>query len=39
LLRYIPRFNLGALRKNPMFVHPELIDKLVEGMRLAGLPE
>ncbi len=39
LLRYIPRFNLRALRKNPMFVHPELIDKLVEGMRLAGLPE
>jgi adenylate cyclase len=39
LLRDIPRYNLRALRKNPMFVQPELIDKLVEGMRLAGLPE
>jgi adenylate cyclase len=39
LLRLIPRFTLRALRKNPAFVHPELIDKLVEGMRLAGLPE
>ena len=39
LIRYIPRYNLRALRKNPMFVHPELIDKLVESMRLAGLPE
>jgi adenylate cyclase len=39
LLHLIPRYNIRALRKNPMFVHPELIDKLVEGMRLAGLPE
>ncbi len=39
LLRLIPRYTLRALRKNPMFVHPELIDKLVESMRLAGLPE
>jgi adenylate cyclase len=39
LLRLIPRYSLRALRKNPMFVQPEHIDKLVEGMRLAGLPE
>lgn len=39
LLRLIPRFNLRALRKNPMFLRPEHIDKLVEGMRLAGVPE
>jgi adenylate cyclase len=39
LLRHIPRYSLAALRKNPMFVDPELIDKLVESMRLAGLPE
>ena len=39
LLRLIPRYSLRALRKNPMFVRPELIDKLVESMRLAGLPE
>ena len=39
LLRSIPRYNLRALRKNPMFVRPDLVEKLVEGMRLAGLPE
>ena len=39
LLRLIPRYTLRALRKNPFFVQPELIDKLVESMRLAGLPE
>ncbi len=39
LLRIIPRYSLRSLRKNPMFVRPEQIDKLVEGMRLAGLPE
>jgi adenylate cyclase len=39
LLRLIPRINLRALRKNPMFLRPEHIDNLVEGMRLAGLPE
>lgn len=39
LLHLIPRYSLTALRKNPMFVDPELIEKLVDGMRLAGLPE
>ncbi len=39
LLHCIPRYNLRALRKNPMFVRPEHIDKLVESVRLAGLPE
>ena len=39
LLHHIPRYSLRALRKNPMFVDPELIDQLVESMRLAGLPE
>jgi hypothetical protein len=39
LLRLIPRFTLHALRRNPMFVRPEYIDKLVESMSLAGLPE
>jgi tetratricopeptide (TPR) repeat protein len=39
LLRLIPRYSLRALRKNPMFVRPEHIDKLVESMSLAGLPE
>jgi adenylate cyclase len=39
LLRLIPRFTLRALRKHPLFVKPDLIEKLVESMRLAGLPE
>jgi adenylate cyclase len=39
LLRLIPRYTLRALRKNPLYVHPELIDNLVESMSLAGLPE
>ena len=39
LLRLIPRYSLRALRKNPMFVTPDLIEKLIESMRLAGLPE
>jgi adenylate cyclase len=39
LLRHIPRYSLRALRKNPMFVAPDLIAKLIDSMRLAGLPE
>ena len=39
LLRQIPRYSLRALRKNPMFVDPKLVEKLIECMRLAGLPE
>jgi TolB-like protein/Tfp pilus assembly protein PilF len=39
LLRHIPRYSLRALRKNPMFVAPNLIEKLLDTMRLAGLPE
>jgi adenylate cyclase len=39
LLRLIPRYTLRALRKHPMFAKPDLIEKLVESMRMAGLPE
>jgi adenylate cyclase len=39
LRRLIPRYTLRALRKNPFFVKRDLIEKLVESMRLAGLPE
>jgi len=39
LLQFVPRFSLRALVKNPMFVKPELIEKMVDSMRLAGLPE
>ena len=39
LLRFIPRINLRAFQKNPLFIRPEHIEKLVEALRLAGLPE
>ena len=39
ILRLIPRYSLTALAKNPMFTRPEHIAKMVESMRLAGLPE
>lgn len=39
ILRLIPRYSLTALARNPMFVAPDLIEKLLESMRLAGLPE
>lgn len=39
LIKHVPRYSLRALRKNPMFVDPELVDKLIESMELAGLPE
>ncbi len=39
LLRLVPRFSLRGLEKNPMFVKPELIEKMIDSMRLAGLPE
>ena len=39
LMRLVPRFTLRALAKNPMFAKPELVDKLVDSMRLAGLRE
>jgi adenylate cyclase len=39
LIKFVPRYSLRALRKNPMFVDPELVEKLVDSMQLAGLPE
>jgi adenylate cyclase len=39
LLQEIPRYSLRAVRKNPMFLDPEDIENLLEGLRLAGLPE
>nr|ALV86381.1 guanylyl cyclase [uncultured bacterium 8] len=39
LLRLIPRYTLRALRRHPLFVNRELIERLVDSMRLAGLPE
>jgi TolB-like protein/class 3 adenylate cyclase len=39
LVAYIPGFSVKAVRKNPMFSDPDFIEKLVESLRLAGLPE
>jgi adenylate cyclase len=39
LLRHVPRINLRNLQKNPMFIRTNDIERLVVGMRLAGLPE
>ena len=39
LLVQIPRYSLRALRKNPMIVDPKLVERLIDSMLLAGLPE
>jgi hypothetical protein len=39
LVAYIPGYSLRAMRKNPMFSDPVFVEKLVESLRLAGLPE
>jgi hypothetical protein len=35
----IPSYSLRAVTKNPMFYEPTFVEKLVESLRLAGLPE
>ena len=37
--RYGPDYVTSAKAINPMLVDPELIERLVESMRLAGSPE
>ena len=32
-----PRFSLNAVRKNPMFVDPDVVEELIDSLRLAGL--
>lgn len=39
LVRQMPRYSVQAVRKNPMFVDPKLIEELLDSLRLAGLPE
>jgi adenylate cyclase len=39
LLRIVPTFSLSVARKNPMFIRPVDAERLIEGLRLAGLPE
>ena len=34
-----PRFRLAGVRKNPLFARKEDIERLVGGLRKAGLPE
>lgn len=39
LVRQMPRYSIQAIRKNPMFVEPKLVEELIDSIRLAGLPE
>ena len=39
LVAYIPGYSLRAVRKNPMFSDREFVEKLVDSMKTAGLPE
>jgi tetratricopeptide (TPR) repeat protein len=39
LVNDIPRFSVQAVRKNPIFVDPRLVDDMIESLRIAGLPE
>jgi adenylate cyclase len=39
LIKHVPRYSLSAVRKNPMFVDPQLAYNLIESLELAGLPE
>jgi tetratricopeptide (TPR) repeat protein len=39
LLKLVPRFSIAATRRNPMFERAEDLERMIEGFRLAGLPE
>jgi hypothetical protein len=39
LLQLIPRFNLSAVIRRPMFERAEAVERMVEGLKLAGFPE
>ncbi len=39
LLKLVPRFSMNGLERNPMFERPDDAKRLIDGMRLAGLPE
>ena len=39
LLNLIPRFSMKGLERNPMYERPDDAQRLIDGMRLAGLPE
>jgi TolB-like protein/Flp pilus assembly protein TadD len=39
LLKLVPRFSFAAMRRNPMFERAADLERMIEGFRLAGLPE
>ena len=39
LLNLIPHFSIAGAIRNPMFERPEDAQRIVEGLRLAGIPE
>ncbi|MEP1208197.1 MAG: adenylate/guanylate cyclase domain-containing protein [Rhizobiaceae bacterium] len=39
LTKYIPGFSLSAVRRNPMFSDDTYVEKLLQSLQLAGLPE
>jgi len=39
LLQLVPRFNIKAVQRNPLFERPEDLAHMIEGLRLAGIPE
>lgn len=39
LLELVPRFSMRGVERNPMFERPNDTKRMIDGMRLAGLPE
>jgi adenylate cyclase len=39
LLRVMPRFSMQGVERNPIFERPEDARRMIEGLRLAGVPE
>ena len=39
LLKLVPRISVKGLERNPMFERPDDAKRLIDGLRLAGLPE
>ena len=39
LLKLVPRFSMKGIERNPMFEQPDHAKRLIDGLRLAGVPE
>ena len=39
LLKLVPRFSMKGVERNPMYEQPDDVKRMIDGMRLAGLPE